>query len=237
MSLDDRLKAQFFHAVRGANLPEMEKFLSAPVLYPDGSTASFDPDIRENGTNETALSIACSTRQMDMIDLLLKYGARPDVQKRDGGAMILHRMAGRGETEAVKKLLAAGADIEAIGGNGTPLMHAIMAGTPEAFKILLAAGANPFFFNAEGTGLLHFAAANDRLEIAQILMDLGVDPRLENKSGVTALQCSASFEMKEKILLGIKKMNGRDQAEIAQAHHAHMEKMAALFPVRRKKSE
>ena len=94
-----------------------------------------------------------------------------------------------GDTRAIVKLLASGADInERWGVNGwTPLMHAIHKNQKASVAALLAGGADP---NARGNGgitALMMAAGYGYADIVRLLLDKGADPYAENGEGDNAL--------------------------------------------------
>ena len=194
---DDELKARFFHAVRGPDLPTLERFLTAPVIYPDGSTSRIDPNMREKGTNETALSIASSTRQMAMIDLLLKHGASTDVVSGDW--TLFHVAAYRGDAMIVEKFIESGADFEAVKDGMTPIAVAVASNRPEAFYTLMKAGANLDRVCPGGNTLMHLAAERGHADIAQVLFEKGLDPRRKNDKAKSASDVAFDPALRERI--------------------------------------
>lgn len=74
-----------------------------------------------------------------MIEVLLAHGADPN----DAGDYDLAPLHVVRDATAVKRLVAAGADLEQRSAGGTPLHMAAANGTPAVIKALLAAGADP----------------------------------------------------------------------------------------------
>jgi ankyrin repeat protein len=107
----------------------------------------------------------------------------------DAGKGDLMDAARTGNAEAVKALLAAGADVNARGEYGfTALMAAAKCYT-EAVKALLAAGADVNAKDADGNTALMAAAKKGRTppETVKALLAAGADINAKNNKGETAL--------------------------------------------------
>ena len=90
----------------------------------------------------------------------------------------LHIVAGNGDAEAVRALIANGADVNEriITGGDTPLHRAASGGTAEVVEILLEAGALVNARNTFGDAPLHHAARNENSgEITRALLAGGAD--------------------------------------------------------------
>jgi ankyrin repeat protein len=90
----------------------------------------------------------------------------------------LHEPAGRGDLEAVKKVIEKGGDVNKrdIAGQ-TALMYAAESGSLEVVKYLIEKGADVNAVSGKegrGTALI-YAAAADRLEVVKYLLDHGAD--------------------------------------------------------------
>jgi ankyrin repeat protein len=101
----------------------------------------------------------------------------------------LHLAAFFGGADAVRLLLAAGADANAGDDNAIgvwPLNSAVAARDAAAVLALLVAGADPDARDRAGYTALHGAAHADDPEMARALLDHGADPSLVNETGEDA---------------------------------------------------
>lgn len=109
----------------------------------------------------------------------------------------IHAAVIAGDVEAVKSIIASGADLnekEPAGGS-SPLMTACVFGKTEIAKVLIDAGADLNVTNNDGSTALHTAAFFCRTEIVKALLNKGIDTSVVNNSGATAAQSvMAPFE-------------------------------------------
>jgi ankyrin repeat protein len=98
------------------------------------------------------------------------------------GASLLHKAAFLGLQEAVKAILAEGANPNELDRQGeTPLHKAAREGHFEVAKLLVEHGANVNVVSEFGLTPLHWVALNGRLGIANLLMNAGADPYLSDE--------------------------------------------------------
>ena len=106
----------------------------------------------------------------------------------------LHRAVHNGDTEALRMLRKAGADVNAQNQQGnTPLHDAVRNGEVAAIRTLIEAGANVNAQNwRDDTPLLHWAAGDmSDTEILRVLLKAGADVNAQNQWGNTPLHLAA----------------------------------------------
>ena len=103
----------------------------------------------------------------------------------------LHLAAFFGQTDAVRLLLARGAEPDVRGQGwmtGTALSAAAAGGHTAIVVLLLEVGVDPNVQQAQGFTPLHAAAQNADLETVRALLDAGADPAIVTEEGVTAAE-------------------------------------------------
>ncbi len=129
--------------------------------------AADDDEIRQ-----TALHHAVWEGKRDVVKLLLKRGARTDIQSVDGTPLFC--AAVNGDAEAAALLLAAGADPDARGSDGTtPLHGAAESGNVEIIRSLLARGADVNALEGRRGTPLSIAASHGHAEACRELLEAG----------------------------------------------------------------
>ena len=92
----------------------------------------------------------------------------------------LHFAAQRGDAEEVRRLVAAGANVNAQDKNGnTPLKYASAEPHPEVLRVLILLGATPGLADHRGFTPIHCVAGHgfydEAIEMAEILVEAGAD--------------------------------------------------------------
>jgi ankyrin repeat protein len=92
----------------------------------------------------------------------------------------LHFAAQAGDVSEVKRLVAAGADVNVQDENGnTPLKYASAEPHPEVLRTLIALGASPHLSDRRGFTPIHCVAGHgfyeEAIEMAEILIEAGAD--------------------------------------------------------------
>jgi hypothetical protein len=114
------------------------------------------------------------------------------------GDTALHIAAAAYQTEIVRRLVAAGADVRARNRRGQEALHAAANGVPGSsgwnpsaqvatILALIEAGADPNAFDKSGVSPLHKAVRTRCAEAVRTLIDYGADPALANKNGSTPM--------------------------------------------------
>ena len=102
----------------------------------------------------------------------------------------IHDAAVFGNIEAVKKHLAAGADVNAKDENGETPLH--LAPTKETAELLIAEGADVNAKSRSGHTSLHLAAIGGQKEIAELLIAAGADVNAKDEDGGTPLDTAGA---------------------------------------------
>ena len=140
--------------------------------------------------------VADAAMQSDVAAVRALIASGEDINAAQGDGMTaLHWAARRGETDMVRMLLAAGANVRATTrlGNYTPLLLASEAGHAAGIEALIAAGADPKGTTAAGVTPLMLASASGQVEAVKILIARGADVNAaEPNRGETALMFAAA---------------------------------------------
>ena len=120
---------------------------------------------------DTALHLAAAGHRVEIVGLLLAAGADPNAAMNHRRSGPLHYAAdgfitgpawdAKRQVSTIRRLLDAGADINAPDKNGaTPLHRAVRTRCADAVKSLLEAGADPTIRNKPGSTPFHLAVQN-----------------------------------------------------------------------------
>jgi ankyrin repeat protein len=164
---------------------------------------------------------AADRDRVDVAELLLELGVSPDVEH--GGWTALHSCAHVNSLRVAKLLIDRGAtiDIREKRFNSTPLGHAVWAGQHEMVDLLSAVsrdvialtragkierlrtllGEEPSLAQAtrDGRTALYFLAGPEEraVEVAELLLTCGVDPRFKDADNLTAADAAAKLGLEE----------------------------------------
>lgn len=153
-----------------------------------------------------ALTTATRRRAMGgLIAIAIAIGGRASMaQTKDEAARRLLASAEKGDAAEVRRLIAAGADLEARDAAGcTPLLLATHRNHVDVARLLIEAGANVNAKDRIDDSPYLYAGAEGRLEILRLTLAKGADLRSVNRYGGTAL--------------------------IPAAHHGHVETVRELL--------
>ena len=128
----------------------------------------------------TGLHWSAKNNHDEIIALLVTAGGSTDAVTRIGAHTPLHVASKFGSAKAIKELLLAGSNVNALTTTGaTPLHFAASSGNPESIALLLEHGASLDSKEPQwGQTPLMFAAAAGRTEAVNILLERGADPRI-----------------------------------------------------------
>lgn len=180
-----------------------------------------------NNYGGVPLHHVCEYIAADLIELYLRHGAAPYVRnwlgqapfdemeeeekkeflrcaRNSGGVSPLHVAVMSGNTEKVKRLLAAGADVAAKDMYGeTPLHKAADAGAVAVAEILIQKGASVTARDADGRTPLHLAARTSP-KVSRLLIAKGADINAKDGFGMTPLHLAAANNNVNTVLLLVK---------------------------------
>ncbi|XP_077994719.1 uncharacterized protein LOC144448372 [Glandiceps talaboti] len=140
------------------------------VILPKGNIKRVINCKDENGI--TSLIHAICHGNVSMVELLLRYGANPNTQSRDGGTPI-HIALRNKCMETVKLLHGKGADINVIV-RGFSMLHFAVLKNDISIVEYVYRSMNRDVVNGGGISVLHFATLGGNLEICKFLLDKGI---------------------------------------------------------------
>jgi ankyrin repeat protein len=200
---------EVIQAAKDGNAAAMKRLLAADRTLADARTDS----------GETPLMAAIYRGHSEVVDLLLKAGAGRDIFAASAvgntdaleqalatnpaavssvaydGWTPLHLAAFFGRTPAADRLLAAGADINAVSSNSlhnTPLHAAVAGGHVEVALRLIERGADVNSSDAGGHTPLHIAAEAGYVPIVEALLARGANPHVVDAEDRTPLARAAA---------------------------------------------
>lgn len=158
------------YAVAGGYLPTVELLLKR------------GPDVDQYSAQ--LISIATMSSRLDLIELLVTYGAR--VETLDTGTFVLTP-----DLYIMEYLLNHGASANQTGRSGFPPLVYLSRGDKgehvEKLQLLLDHGADLNAAGPQGRTALHYAAKAGFLNVIQLLLDHGADATLKDDEGQTVL--------------------------------------------------
>ena len=93
--------------------------------------------------------------------------------------------AAKGETKTIDRMLAQGANVNAVGEYGqTPLFWSLYAHNKVGFQRLLESGADPNARDQNGDGVMHLAASDEDPDYLRLVLAHKGDPNLRDTRGV-----------------------------------------------------
>jgi ankyrin repeat protein len=161
-----------------------------------------NPDEKHEG--RTALDWAVTLNDPRKVRALLDHNANPnlgeDPDPKNNGRYItplIDAVTMDAKSEIVEILLQAGADPNLRDNlSMTPLMSACTHGATHNVKLLIAWKADVEAVTDDGLDALYFAMSRDSPEIVQCLLELGLNPVKQYRSGLTALSKAKKKNLK-----------------------------------------
>ena len=145
--------------------------------------AGAEVDARGGYLSKTPLLAAISERHLDSAERLLKAGADPNVIDDLGMTALI--WAARWSPEAVRVLLAHGADARRVGADGMTALYC--ARSTESVRLLVAAGAPIVELRSEDSTRLIRAVVDGDREMVACLLELGADPTRQHGTWGSAI--------------------------------------------------
>lgn len=164
------------------------------ILRDDGKTIvellrrGFDPDTVDAKGQSGLLLALKNDADKALAGLLTSKKINVELRNaQDESPLMLASI--KGNTEAVKALLARDADVNKTG--WTPLHYAVSAGNPQQIDIVRLLLENHAYIDApspNGTTPLMMAAQYGAMDVVQLLLQEGADPALKNQLGLSAAE-------------------------------------------------
>lgn len=170
------------------------------------------------------LASAVRGGQLEMSELLLSYGANPNLDSPLRIATESNFLAGDLKYKMVRLLINRGAHPDLAGPDGTTCLHvAASKGDLQLVEELVAGSANLDARDEQGRSALHYAATRSQFSVIRYLLHEGADPNLIDHAGRTPYgesgragdSVSASYltsAMYDSVLDHLKHGYGKDQA-------------------------
>ncbi|WP_424244706.1 ankyrin repeat protein [Elusimicrobium posterum] len=185
---------EFAQAIQSCDAVKIEEMLNKGAnpnvhIYSGGATIGKGDDL---GPGLSFVLWPC--KKTELTDLFITKGVDVNGKSAEGFTVLMSAV-GANDVNTIKKLLAAGADVNARAFEGTgssPLFDAIMLSREEnteaVVKLLIASGAQLNVQVGEtGATPLILASMMNKKNIVQILLDAGADTSIKTEKGKTAL--------------------------------------------------
>lgn len=198
------MEQAFFDAVKAGNLDEVRRLVGdTPALAAarDGRGVSGILLAAYHGKREVAAALvemsapvdifeASALGMVDRIAALLREDPTRASAFAVDGFYPLGLAAFFGQLNAVRALLAAGADVHATARNAfkvQPVHAAAASRNLDILRAVLEAGGDPNVPQQQGFRPLHEAATHANREMAELLLKHGADPQLANDAGKNSI--------------------------------------------------
>ncbi len=150
---------------------------------------------------KTPLMNACSLKNMQLIETLVKGGADIDFQPKKGETAFF-RACYYGATDVMDQLKKLGANINLPNNNEqTPLMLSVNRYNTRVLEWLIQNNVDVNFKDMQGNTALMYAIASNRLDSVEFLLQNGAQTNISNKFHHTPLQLALRVKNKQIISL------------------------------------
>jgi ankyrin repeat protein len=194
-----------YRAVSGAGVIVIRKVNHPPLVFAIISdevetaetllASGADANVVDEDNGRTPIFEAIERNNLDMVKLLLKFGAKLDVEDEEKMTPLM-MISEDSSLELVELLLKKGAKVNAVAENGdTPLILAAREAKTEVLKALIDAGAELNVQNKEGVSALMNAADDENLESVRLLVLAGAKINLRDNDGDNAWDYTAEDEI------------------------------------------
>lgn len=155
-------------------------------------------------TGRTALHIAVSRGDTNLVSFLLSKGANPNARSLHLWTPLMEA-AQKGDTHLISMLISAGADVNLRDEYGSSaLFETARYGHADSLSLFLAAGADPAVKDCEGNTVLLTAARRGYLKTTQLLVAAGLNVNERDPKGRTPIMEAAKndFPTVVELLIG-----------------------------------
>ncbi len=168
------METQFLTFVSNGNIKKIHELLENGI----------DPNLNMNGY--TPLTVALNKSNIDLIELLLRYGAKPNMPN-SYGLTALVKSSACGYSEIVQMLLDNGAKPNLFSNGYSALIEASNHGYCDIIEILLNYGADINIINNRNETSLISAVDSEDIDVIKLLIKKGINPLITNNYNQSAL--------------------------------------------------
>lgn len=168
------MEIKFLTYVSNGNIKKTHEFLENGI----------NPNLNMNGY--TPLTVALKKSNIDMIELLLRYGAKPNMPNSYGLTALVKSTA-CGYSEIVELLLEQGANPNLFSNGYSALIEASYYGYCDIIEILLNYGADINITNHRNETSLINAVGSQHIDVIKLLIKKGINPLITTNYNQSAL--------------------------------------------------
>ena len=168
------MEFNFLNSVSNGNIKKTHELLENGI----------NPNLNMNGY--TPLTVALKKSNIDMIELLLRYGAKPNIPN-SYGLTALVKSSACGYSEIVQMLLDNGAKPNLFNNGRNALIEASYHGYCDIIEILLNYGADINITNNRNETSLINAVGSQHIDVIKLLIKKGINPLITNNYNQNAL--------------------------------------------------